>query len=171
MDLRQHIRQVPDFPRPGINFCDITSLFGDAAVWRETVRQLASVVDDFRPELLVGIEARGFVVAAALSLQLETGFQIIRKAGKLPGSTITETYSLEYGTDSMEIRNDVIRPGLRVVIVDDVLATGGTISAARNLLTRASAQVAGSACIIELDGLDGRRNIGIPFRSLLTYDA
>jgi adenine phosphoribosyltransferase len=171
MDLKKHIRQVPDFPKPGILFYDISTLLGHAEAWRETVNQLEEVVAAFKPDVLAGIESRGFLVAAPLALQLGLGFQMIRKQGKLPGRTIPFTYDLEYGTDTIEIQEGAVEPGQRVVIVDDLLATGGTLKAAADLLNRIGANVVGGACIMELAFLEGRARLDIPFVSLLSYDA
>jgi adenine phosphoribosyltransferase len=170
MDLKQHIRQVPDFPKPGILFYDISTLLVHAEAWRETVRQLEEVVAAFKPDVLAGIESRGFLVAAPLALELGLGFQMIRKKGKLPGATISHTYDLEYGTDTIEIQEGAVRPGQRVVIVDDLLATGGTLKASSDLLTQIGATVAGAACIMELTFLEGRSKLDIPFVSLISYD-
>jgi adenine phosphoribosyltransferase len=170
MDLKQHIRQVPNFPKPGILFYDISTLLGHAEAWRETVSQLEKVVSTFKPDVLAGIESRGFLVAAPLALQLGLGFQMIRKQGKLPGRTIPLTYDLEYGTDTIEIQEGAVEAGQRVVIVDDLLATGGTLKAATDLLKKVGANVVGSACIMELTFLEGRSRLNIPFASLIHYD-
>jgi adenine phosphoribosyltransferase len=170
MDLKQHIRQVPDFPKPGILFYDISTLLGHAGAWRETVTQLEAVVSAFKPDLLAGIESRGFLVAAPLALRLGLGFQMIRKQGKLPGKTIPFTYDLEYGSDTIEIQEGAVAPGQRVVIVDDLLATGGTLKAANDLLVKIGADVVGGACIMELSFLGGRSRLDMPFASLITYD-
>jgi adenine phosphoribosyltransferase len=170
MDLKNHIRQVPDFPKPGILFYDISTLLGHAEAWRETVSQLKDVVAEFKPDVLAGIESRGFLVAAPLALELGLGFQMIRKKGKLPGTTIPFTYDLEYGTDTIEIQEGAVKPGQRVVILDDLLATGGTLKAAADLLNQIGANVVGGACIMELTFLKGRSRLDIPFVSLLSYD-
>lgn len=171
MDLKQHIRQVPDFPKPGILFYDISTLLGHAEAWRETVRQLKEVVSTFKPDVLAGIESRGFLVAAPLALELGLGFQMIRKQGKLPGPTTAFTYDLEYGSDTIEIQEGAVAPGQRVVILDDLLATGGTLKASADLLRRIGADVVGGACIMELAFLEGRARLDIPFVSLISYDA
>ena len=170
MDLKRHIRQVPDFPRPGILFYDISTLLADAAAWAETARRLEAAVAPFRPEVLAGIESRGFLVAAPLALRLGLGFHMIRKKGKLPGATIAHDYELEYGTDTIEIQEGAVRPGQRVVVVDDLLATGGTMRAATDLLRRIGAEVAGSAAIMELAFLGGRARLDAPFASIVSYD-
>ena len=171
MDLKQHIREVPDFPKPGILFYDISTLLGHAEAWRETVDQLENAVEEFQPDLLAGIESRGFLVAAPLAVRMGLGFQMIRKQGKLPGMTIPYTYDLEYGTDTIEIQEGAFQSGQRVVIIDDLLATGGTMRAAVNLLRRIGAEVTGGACIMELVFLEGRSRIDVPFVSLIRYNA
>ena len=171
MDLREHIRQVPDFPKPGILFHDISTLLANAEAWGETVNRLTRWVGPFEPELLVGIESRGFLVAAPLAYNLGCGFVMVRKKGKLPGATIPYTYDLEYGSDTIEIQADGVRPGQRVVIADDLLATGGTMQAAVNLVRKVGGEVAGSICIIELAFLEGRKRLDVPFEAMLSYDS
>ena len=119
MDLKSYIRHVPDFPKPGILFYDISTLLADAGAWRETVRRMAEKVAVHRPEVLIGIESRGFLVAAPLALELGIGFAMVRKKGKLPGDVITHHYDLEYGSDTIEIQANAVRPGQRVVLLDD----------------------------------------------------
>lgn len=170
MDLKAHIREVPDFPKPGILFYDISTLLADPEAWQATVDRLTDVVADFRPDILVGIESRGFLVAAPLALRLGLGFQMIRKQGKLPGKTISHHYDLEYGTDIVEVQEGAIRPGQRVVILDDLLATGGTLQASIELVRKVGGTVAGSACIMELAFLNGRAALDIPFSALVRYD-
>ena len=170
MDLKQHIRRVPDFPKPGILFYDISTLLGHAEAWRETIQRLEDIVLAFKPDILAGIESRGFLVAAPLALELGLGFQMIRKQGKLPGRTIPFTYDLEYGTDTIEIQEGAFEPGQRVVVLDDLLATGGTLKAASDLLSKIGAREAGGACIMELAFLEGRSKLDIPFVSLISYN-
>jgi len=169
MDLKQWIRDVPDFPKPGILFRDISPLLAHHAAWRSTMDQLAAFVQPLKPDLLAGIESRGFLVTAPLALVLGCGFIMIRKRGKLPGTTVPYTYDLEYGTDTIEVQQEAIEPGQRVVILDDVLATGGTMAASIALLSKVGADVRGAACLIELAGLGGRKRISVPFGSLVTY--
>ena len=169
MDLKKYIRDVPDFPKPGILFRDISPLLADKDAWRATVKELAKVVGRHSPDLLAGIESRGFLVTAPLALELGCGFMMIRKRGKLPGGTIPHTYSLEYGTDTIEIQDDAVRKGQRVVVLDDVLATDGTLAAAITLLRKAGADVRAAACIIELAVLDGRKRLDLPFEALVQY--
>lgn len=171
MDFKQHIRSVPDFPKPGILFYDISTLLAHPNAWRATVESLAETLRPHQPDLLVGIESRGFLVAAPLAYELNRGFAMIRKKGKLPGRTAGYTYALEYGTDTIEIQEDAIAPGQRVVVLDDLLATGGTMSAAIDLVRKRGGTVVGAACIIELSFLGGRSRIDVPFASIVAYDS
>ena len=171
MDLKDHIRSIPDFPKPGILFYDISTLLAHPHAWRMTVERLAEAVRPQRPYLLVGIESRGFLVAAPLAYALGSGFAMVRKLGKLPGKTVQLTYDLEYGTDTIEIQEDAIAPGQRVIVVDDLIATGGTTEAAINLVTRQGGTVVGAACIIELSFLNGRDRIPVPVTAMVSYDS
>jgi adenine phosphoribosyltransferase len=171
MDLKKHIRAVPDFPKPGILFYDISTLLAHAKAWQETVHRLAEALQPYRPELLVGIESRGFLVAAPLALSLGCGFVMVRKRGKLPGATIPYTYDLEYGSDTLEIQADAITPGRRVIVLDDLLATGGTLAAAVRLCRLVGGDVTAAACIIELAFLHGRDRLDVPFTSVVSYDS
>jgi adenine phosphoribosyltransferase len=171
MDLKKHIRAVPDFPKPGILFYDISTLLAHAEAWQATVRRLEEGLKSYRPELLVGIESRGFLVAAPLALSLGCGFVMVRKRGKLPGPTIPYTYDLEYGSDTIEIQADAIKPGQRVIVLDDLLATGGTLGAAVRLCRMVGGDVLAAACIIELAFLRGRDRIDVPFTSVVSYDS
>lgn len=170
MDLKAHIRQVPDFPKPGIQFYDVSTLLAHADAWAVTMGRLANAVRAHQPDLLIGIESRGFLVAAPLALKLGCGFAMVRKRGKLPGPTIRHEYDLEYGTDVIEIQKDAITPGQRVVVLDDLLATGGTMAAAISLLREVGADVRGAAFIIELAFLKGREKIDVPVTTLVSYD-
>lgn len=171
IDLKQHIRQVPDFPKPGILFYDISTLLQHAEAWQEAVKGMAEAVARHQPERLIGIESRGFLVAAPLALHLGLGFTMVRKKDKLPGTTIAHQYDLEYGTDTVEIQADAITPGQRVVVVDDLLATGGTMAAAIELLRAVGADVKGAACIIELGFLAGRDRLDVPIDTLVCYES
>jgi adenine phosphoribosyltransferase len=171
MNLKEHIRHIPDFPKPGILFYDISTLLAHPTAWRKTVERLEEVVRPQRPDILAGIESRGFLVAAPLALALGCGFLMIRKQGKLPGVTIPYTYDLEYGTDTIEIQKSAVEPGQRVVILDDLLATGGTMAASIELFRQVGAEVVGAACIIELTFLNGRAKLDVPFTSLMAYDS
>ncbi|AMW35683.1 adenine phosphoribosyltransferase [Haematospirillum jordaniae] len=170
MDIRSHIRSIPDFPKPGINFYDISTLLRDPDAWQVTMGRLAKAVGAWRPDVLAGIESRGFLTAAPLALKLGCGFVMVRKRNKLPGPTISYSYDLEYGTDTIEIQADAIQPGQRVVVLDDLLATGGTANAAVNLLRKVGAEVVGLAAIIELNFLKGRDRLDVPVATLVDYD-
>ena len=171
MDLRQHIRSIPDFPRPGILFYDISTLLAHPDAWRATVDRLADVVRPFAPDLLAGIESRGFLTAAPLALELGCGFVMVRKKGKLPGNTVEYRYDLEYGSDSIEIQTDAVEPGQRIVVMDDLLATGGTLAAAVSLFRKVGADVRAAACIVELTFLQGRSKLDVPIETLVRYDS
>ncbi|MGE0714736.1 MAG: adenine phosphoribosyltransferase [Alphaproteobacteria bacterium] len=171
MDIRQHIRTIPDFPKPGILFYDISTLLAHPAAWKAAMDQLAAAVRPHRPDVLAGIESRGFLTAAPLALALGCGFLMVRKKGKLPGPTIPWRYDLEYGSDTIEIQADAVRPGQRVVVLDDLLATGGTANAAVQLLRKVGAVVPALAVIIELTFLDGRSRLDVPTTSLIAYDS
>jgi len=171
MDLKTCIRGIPDFPKPGILFYDISTLLAHAEAWQATVKRLDASLRPYKPELLVGIESRGFLVSAPLAYSLGCGFVMVRKRGKLPGKTIPYTYNLEYGRDTIEIQADAIAPGQRVIVLDDLLATGGTLSAAIRLCRMVGAEVEAAACIIELAFLEGRRRIDVPFTSVVSYDS
>lgn len=170
MDLKQHIRQIPDFPKPGINFFDISTLIRHSVAWRTTIERMVALVAPWKPELLATIDSRGFLVAAPLAIPLNCGAVMIRKRGKLPGKVISMSYGLEYGTDTIEMQADAVAHGQRVVIVDDLLATGGTIAAAAKLLREAGANVVGATCIIELSFLKARAKLDMPFAALVDYD-
>lgn len=171
MDIADHIRTIPDFPKPGILFYDLSTLLAHPQAWRHTVDLLAVAIRQHEPDLLVGIESRGFLVAAPLALQLGCGFVMARKSGKLPGDTIAHTYELEYGTDTIELQSDAVAEGQKVVILDDLLATGGTAGGALTLLRQAGADVRAAAFIMELEGLGGRDHLDVPVTSLLKFDA
>lgn len=167
MNIRDHIRIIPDFPKPGINFYDIATLLAEPEAWRATVAALLEIISPYKPDMLMGIESRGFLVAAPLALELGCGFGMVRKKGKLPGQTLSHNYDLEYGSDTIEVQPDLIQPGAKVIIVDDLLATGGTMGAAETLLKMAGAEVVANFCIIELEGLGGRDKLKAPFEALL----
>ena len=171
MNLKDHIRSIPDFPKPGILFYDISTLLAHPKAWHATIEQLAEAVKPHKPDVLAGIESRGFLLAAPLALALGTGFVMLRKKGKLPGITVRHTYALEYGTDTIEVQADAVDKGKRVVLVDDLLATGGTMAAAITLLEQVGAVVPAAACIIELTFLEGRKRLPVPIEALLQYDS
>jgi len=170
MDLKQHIRSVPDFPKAGILFYDITTLLKDPQGFRMTVDMLATPYLDQGLDAVVGIESRGFILGAAVAQRIGAGFIPIRKPGKLPAKSIKETYDLEYGKDALEIHEDAVEKGQRVLIVDDVLATGGTAAAAVQLVRKLGGDLHGLAFLIELLFLDGKQKIaGENVFSVLKY--
>ncbi|MBL6617506.1 MAG: adenine phosphoribosyltransferase [Reyranella sp.] len=171
MDLKKHIRSIPDFPKPGILFYDISTLLAHPKAWHATIERMADALRPYKPDTLAGIESRGFLLAAPLAVALGTGFVMLRKQGKLPGTTVRHTYALEYGTDTIEIQQDAIKKGTRVALVDDLLATGGTMAAAVTLLENVGAVVPAAACIIELTFLEGRKKLKPPVETLLKYDS
>ncbi len=171
MDLKDHIRGIPDFPKPGILFYDISTLLRHPDAWQVAMGRMASMVRAHQPTLLAGIESRGFLLAAPLALKLGCGFVMLRKKGKLPGAVTGLDYALEYGTDRIEIQSDAVTPGTRVVLVDDLLATGGTMAAGIQLLRQVGAEVPATAALIELTFLGGRAKLGVPFETLLSYDS
>lgn len=171
MDLKQHIRAVPDYPRPGILFYDISTLIAHASAWQEAVNRLAEEIAPHKPDLLAGIESRGFLVTAPLAYKLGLGFVMIRKKGKLPGTTVPYTYDLEYGSDTIEIQEGAVQQGQRVVLLDDLLATGGTMKAAATLLRKVGAVVPAAAVLIELSFLKGRDRLDVPCSALMAYDS
>jgi adenine phosphoribosyltransferase len=170
MDLKDHIRGVPDFPKPGILFYDISTLLRDADAWQVAMGRMAKLVRSYQPDVLAGVESRGFLLAAPLALKLGCGFVMLRKRGKLPGPTVALDYALEYGTDRVEIQADAVTPGQRVIVVDDLLATGGTMAAGISLLRQVGAEVPACAALIELSFLNGRQRLDVPFESLIVYD-
>jgi adenine phosphoribosyltransferase len=170
LDLRERIRDVPDFPSAGIVFKDLMPLVADAEYFAESIRQLAEWARPREPELILGAEARGFIFGAALAYELGAGFIAARKPGKLPRETVEATYALEYGTDSLQVHRDSFRPGARVVVLDDVLATGGTAHAKVELVESLGGIVAGVLFVIELEFLHGRdRLAGYDVHSLIRY--
>lgn len=171
MDLKDHVRGVPDFPKPGIYFYDISTLLRHPDAWQVAMGRLAGIVRAYQPTLLAGIESRGFLLAAPLALKLGCGFIMLRKPGKLPGAVTGLDYALEYGSDRLEVQSDAVPPGSRVVLVDDLLATGGTMAAGIELLRRVGAEVPAAAALIELTFLSGRSRLGVPFEALLSYDS
>ncbi len=160
MDLKARIRHVPDYPKPGILFYDITTLLRDPDGYRAAIDQLAAPFAGAGIEAVVGIESRGFILGAAVAERLNAGFVPIRKPGKLPSATLRESYALEYGTDSLEIHTDALTKGQRTLIVDDVLATGGTAAAAVKLVTGLGASLEGLSFLIELGFLNGKIKLG-----------
>jgi adenine phosphoribosyltransferase len=171
-DLKKLIREVPDWPKPGILFYDITTLLKDAAGLRGLIDALAAHYAGKQVDVVLGVEARGFIFAPALAYKLGAGFVPVRKPGKLPAKTTRVTYSLEYGTDSLEIHEDAIARGQRVLVVDDLLATGGTAAACVELVQRLGGEVAGVGFAVELLFLHGRKKLeGLDVFALLTYES
>jgi adenine phosphoribosyltransferase len=172
LNLADYIRAIPDFPKPGILFRDITPLLQAPAAFRETIRQLAEPFRGKGIDLIAAAEARGFIFAAPLAIELDAGLVLIRKPGKLPGKTLSHTYELEYGTDTLQVHADaMICPDCKVLVVDDLLATGGTVAACCTMIEQAGGRVAGCAFAIELAGLQGRQRIAqYPIVSLIKYE-
>ena len=169
-ELKRYVRDVPDYPQKGIIFRDITPLLGDKRIFREVVDLMSRAWAKDPPDLVAAIEARGFIPGAAIAVKLDAGFVPIRKTGKLPWMTVMESYDLEYGTDQLEVHSDAVQPGQKVLIVDDVLATGGTASAAVRLMRKLGADVVGVQVLIELGYLDGRQKLSdIKLMSEITY--
>ena len=171
-ELKKLIREVPDFPKPGILFYDITTLLKDSAGLQALNDRFAERYAEERPDIVVGIEARGFVFGPMLAARLERGFVPVRKPGKLPADTVEVSYDLEYGQDTLQVHRDAVEPGQRVLIVDDLLATGGTAAATCKLVEKLGGQVAGLAFVVELTFLNGRGKLpGYDVFSLLQYDS
>jgi adenine phosphoribosyltransferase len=169
-DLRAKIRDVPDFPEPGIVFKDIMPLLGDPASLHEVVELLAEWAEPRRPDVILGAEARGFILGAALAYKLKCGFVAARRPGKLPWKTVSATYALEYGENALELHADAIASGARVLVHDDVLATGGTARAICDLAEQLGGEIVGVAFVIELDFLEGRKQLeGHDVYSLISY--
>jgi adenine phosphoribosyltransferase len=158
-ELKRYVRDIPGFPQPGIIFRDITPLLAHKELFREVVDMMSKGWIDRRPDLVAAIEARGFIPGAAIAVKLSAGFVPIRKTGKLPWTTIAEAYQLEYGTDQLQVHSDAVEPGQKVLIVDDVLATGGTAAAAVRLIRKLGGEVIGVQVLIELEDLGGRSRL------------
>jgi adenine phosphoribosyltransferase len=170
VDLKSKIRSIPDFPREGIVFKDIMPLLADPNAFRDTVEALAEFAEPRRPDVILGAEARGFILGGALAYRLECGFVAARKPGKLPWETVTAEYELEYGVDSLELHADAIARGARVLVHDDLLATGGTARAKVNLVEQLGGEVVGIGFVIELTFLNGRDKLaGYDVHSLIQY--
>ena len=156
LELGPLIRDIPDFPKKGILFKDITTLLKDPRAFKQSIDQLTDLVRVHQPDVVIGMESRGFIFAAPIAYQLNAGFVPVRKLGKLPGEVISTEYDLEYGTNTLELHSDAVAPGQRVLIVDDLLATGGTVSATIELIERLQGQVVAVAFLVELQALNGR---------------
>ena len=159
LELGRLIRDIPDFPKKGILFKDITTLLKDPRAYRQAIDQLTELVRGYQPHIVIGMESRGFIFAAPIAYLLGAGFVPVRKLGKLPGQVISTEYDLEYGTNTLELHSDAIQPGQRVLIVDDLLATGGTVSATIELVQRLQGQVMAVAFLVELTALGGRQRL------------
>jgi len=168
-DFKGLIRNVPDFPKKGIVFRDITTLIKDSEALRRAVKQMADPFRQERVEVVVAVESRGFIFGAPVALELDAGFVPVRKPGKLPAQTTSETYSLEYGRDTVQIHTDAIKPGQRVLLVDDLLATGGTMAATARLVERLGGKVVGAVFLVELSFLAGRARLG-KYRTVALVD-
>ena len=171
-DLVASIRTIPDYPKPGILFRDITTLLGDARAFRRAVDELVNPWAGSKIDKVAGIEARGFILGGAIAHQLSSGFVPIRKKGKLPHETVSVAYSLEYGVDEMEVHKDAIKPGEKVILVDDLIATGGTAEGAVKLLKQIGADVVAACFVIDLPDLGGAekiRALGVPVRTLVAF--
>ncbi len=171
--LRGAIRTIPDYPKPGILFRDITTLLGDARAFRRAVDELVHPYAGTKVDKVAGIEARGFILGGAIAHQLSSGFIPIRKKGKLPHDTVRIAYSLEYGIDEMEMHRDAVKPGERVILVDDLIATGGTAEGAAKLLRQMGADIVAACFVIDLPDLGGRAKLealGVPVRTLVAYE-
>ena len=169
-DLKLKIRTIPDYPKPGIQFRDITTLLSDPQAFNDVMDRFVKRYQDEQIDLVVGIESRGFILGAPLALRLGKGFIPVRKEGKLPGPTYGVDYDLEYGTDRVEVHKDAIPPGSKVLMVDDLLATGGTIGGSSRLIEKAGGIIVGYAFLIELVDLKGRNNLDHPIFSLVTFE-
>jgi adenine phosphoribosyltransferase len=173
MDIRDFVRTIPDYPKPGIMFRDITTLLGDARAFRRTVDELVQPAAGMRIDKVAGIEARGFILGGAVAHQLSTAFVPVRKQGKLPGKTVRQEYQLEYGTDVMEMHDDAIAPGDKVLLIDDLIATGGTAEAAVTLIQSMGGELVGASFVIDLPELGGAarlREMGLKVQTLCAFE-
>jgi len=172
-DLKNLIRTIPDYPKPGVMFRDVTTLFADAQGFKAAIVQLAEPYRTEPVDAVAGIEARGFILGGAVADRLGCGFIPIRKKGKLPWKTVAQDYELEYGTDTIEIHEDAVKEGERILIVDDLIATGGTAEAAAKLITRTGGQVLGAVFVIDLPELGGRKRLeelGVECHALMAFE-
>ncbi|MBD1844177.1 adenine phosphoribosyltransferase [Cyanobacteria bacterium FACHB-63] len=170
MDLKPFIREIPDFPKPGISFKDITTLLQDPTGLKATIDLFAEKCSDLNPEFIVGMESRGFIFGAPLAYKMDIGFIPVRKPGKLPAAVHAIKYDLEYGTDCLEMHQDAVHPGSRILMVDDLIATGGTAGATAKLIQTIGCELVGCAFVIELKDLKGRDRLPqVPIISLVEY--
>lgn len=173
MDLKQYIRTIPDHPKPGIMFRDVTTLMANAAAFRQAVHDMAAPFRDQKIDQVAGIDARGFILGGALAVELGAGFTALRKPGKLPWTTFSETYDLEYGTDELHMHTDALKPGDKTLLVDDLIATGGTAEAGMKLLKAANADIVGATFLVDLPELGGAarlREYGLKIHALLAFE-
>jgi len=170
INLKNCIRSIPDYPKKGILFYDIATLLANGEALKETINRMADSISALKPDYICGIDARGFVIGASVAEKLGIGFVMVRKKGKLPGEVVSRSYTLEYGENTLEIQKDIMKPGSKVVLCDDLLATGGTANAAIELIKSVGVSVVHAAFIIELNFLNGRNNISVPVSSLIQYD-
>lgn len=170
MNLDAHLAKIADFPKPGITFYDISPVLEDPTTLRQTVSALAELAREYQPDVVVGLDARGFLFCVPVALELAVGTVMVRKAGKLPGDVIEQSYALEYGEATLAVQTARSLKGKRVVIVDDLLATGGTVAATQTLLAQVGAEVVASLFLIELAGLKGREKLNGDVRALQTYE-
>jgi adenine phosphoribosyltransferase len=171
--IRSHVRTVPDWPAPGVMFRDITPLLANPRVFRVLIDQFVHRYFDVKPSAIAGLDARGFIIGAVVAYELNIGFVPIRKKGKLPFTTVAETYELEYGSATVELHTDAVKPGDRVVLIDDLIATGGTMMAGRRLLERLGAEVIEGAAIVDLPELGGSRKLresGLALHTLVDFE-
>ncbi|WP_312798029.1 adenine phosphoribosyltransferase [Tianweitania sp.] len=171
--LDQSIRTIPDYPKPGVQFRDITTLLGNARAFRRAIDELVHPYAGLKVDKVAGIEARGFILGGAMAHQLSSGFVPIRKKGKLPHETVRVAYSLEYGVDEMEMHRDAVKPGERVILVDDLIATGGTAEGAVKLLTQMGADIVAACFVIDLPELGGRKKLetlGVQVNTLIAFE-
>jgi len=169
-ELRAKIREVPDFPKPGILFYDITTLLKDPAAYREAIQLMLEPYRGSKVDIVVGMESRGFIFSAPMAIELDAGFVPVRKLGKLPAETLSVEYALEYGSNTLEIHRDAIQPGQQVLVVDDLLATGGTVQGTIELIEELKGQIVGLAFLVELEFLNGRERLtGRPISSVIRY--
>lgn len=169
-NLDPHIGKTPDFPKPGITFYDIGPIFEDPAILKQAMAALVAATKPLQPDMIAGVDARGFLFSLPLAMELDCGAFMVRKSGKLPGDVIEQSYALEYGEARLALQTERNIRGQRVVLCDDLLATGGTIAAAGNLITAAGGTMAGAVCVIELTGLNAREKLPFPVTSLQQYE-
>ena len=170
MDLKKHIRTVADFPTKGILFYDISTLMKNREAWKTAIDQMADTIKHYDADMLFGVEARGFLLAAPIAYKLNCGVGMIRKKSKLPGKIISHSYQLEYGFDTIEIQADAMEKGGRAIIIDDFFATGGTMTAAIDLVKQLEVDICAVACLAELTFLKGRTKLQVPLKTLIAFD-